>query len=104
MNVTILIVDRDPRWPAFLEQEKEIHISSLKNQLAEIEHTVSTAVPGLAAKPIIDIMLGLHQDVRLDACIKPLKQRGYEYISKYESIFPFRRYFEEISADSPTIF
>ncbi len=80
MNVAILIVDRNPRWPAFLEQGKEILISLLKNQLAEIKHTGSTAVPGLAAKPIIDIMLGLRQDVRLDACIKPLKQRGYVYI------------------------
>ncbi len=58
MNVAILIVDRNQRWPAFLEQAKEILISSLKNQLAEIEHTGNTAVPDLAAEPIIDIMFG----------------------------------------------
>jgi GrpB-like predicted nucleotidyltransferase (UPF0157 family) len=95
LNAGIRIVDHDPCWPTFFEREKGILVSSLENQLEGIKHIGSTAVPGLAAKPVIDIMLGLKQDVMLDACIEPLKQLGYDYISKYESSLPLRRYFEK---------
>ena len=51
----IILVDYDPRWPALFEHERA-HLSGLLGKDAlSIEHMGSTAVPGLAAKPVVDI-------------------------------------------------
>lgn len=53
----IRIVDYDPAWPVLFEQERRLLEPVLSPWLAgSIEHIGSTAVPGLAAKPVIDIM------------------------------------------------
>lgn len=57
----IEIVPYDPVWPATFEEEAAILRERLAPWLAgPIEHVGSTAVPGLAAKPVIDIMAGVH--------------------------------------------
>ncbi len=56
-DAEIEIVPYDPLWPAAFVAERELLHSVLKPWLAgDIEHVGSTAVPGLAAKPIIDIL------------------------------------------------
>ncbi len=44
-----------------------------------LEHVGSTAVPGLAAKPIIDILMGFRDETEYEACRTALKQLNYEY-------------------------
>ena len=57
----IEIVPYDPSWPGRFEQERESLRQILSAWLAgPIEHIGSTAIPGLAAKPVIDIMAGVH--------------------------------------------
>ncbi|HEY5944219.1 MAG TPA: GrpB family protein [Kofleriaceae bacterium] len=56
----VIIVPYDPAWPSLFEAEREL----IEGQIARfivggIEHIGSTAVPGLAAKPVIDIMAGV---------------------------------------------
>ncbi len=58
-----------------------------------IEHIGSTAVPGLAAKPVIDVLLGAASLADVEAKIAPLGALGYEYVPKYETELPMRRYF-----------
>lgn len=58
-----------------------------------IEHVGSTAVPGLGAKPIIDIMLGASALPEVEARIGQLASRGYEYVPEREAQLPERRYF-----------
>lgn len=58
-----------------------------------IEHVGSTAVPGLGAKPIIDIMLGVSALPEVESRIAQLEWRGYEYVPEYEAQLPERRYF-----------
>jgi GrpB-like predicted nucleotidyltransferase (UPF0157 family) len=53
----ILIVDYDPRWPELFGREAVRIRAALGNRALRIEHTGSTAVPGLVAKPIIDMLL-----------------------------------------------
>lgn len=53
----IVIVEYDPRWPNVYEREAERIRAALGSRALEIEHTGSTSVPGLAAKPIIDALL-----------------------------------------------
>jgi GrpB-like predicted nucleotidyltransferase (UPF0157 family) len=51
------IADYDPAWPARFEQERARIEAALGPQALRIEHIGSTAVPGLAAKPIIDVLV-----------------------------------------------
>src|SRR5258706_15598010 len=53
----IAIVNYDPRWPALFEREADRIQAALAGRTVRIEHTGSTAVPGLVAKPIVDILL-----------------------------------------------
>ncbi len=87
-------MDYDPLWPGLFEEEKDRLLSCVGKWALGIEHIGSTAVPGLGAKPVIDIMVGVR--ILQDAdyyCLAPIVSLGYEYIQKYETDFPFRRYF-----------
>ena len=53
----INLVDYDPAWPALFEREEQRIREALGDQVVRLEHTGSTSVPGLAAKPIIDMTL-----------------------------------------------
>ncbi|MGB8354353.1 MAG: GrpB family protein [Chthoniobacteraceae bacterium] len=56
-DAPIHLVDYDPQWPRLFEEERALLHPILLPWLAgPIEHIGSTAVPGLAAKPVIDIM------------------------------------------------
>src|SRR5271170_3308792 len=53
----IPVVDYNPRWPELFAQEAARIRSALGSRALRIEHVGSTAVPGLAAKPVIDLLL-----------------------------------------------
>jgi len=75
------------------EEEKRLLREVLGEVSAKVEHIGSTAVNGLAAKPIIDIMLGLPDFSVADKLVTRIEALGYEYIKKYEDEMPFRRFF-----------
>src|ERR1700722_14289895 len=73
----IVIVDYDPRWIEQFQQHAEILSRVLGSKALAIEHVGSTSVPGLAAKPIIDIDV-LVEDSSDEASYLPaLVQAGY---------------------------
>ena len=87
----VIISDYDPMWPGCYAEERNCIMGILGNKIAGIEHIGSTAVPGLVAKPILDLMIGL---VRLEdgpPCVDPLV--ALEYESKGEFGIPGRLYF-----------
>lgn len=92
---TIVIVDYDPRWPAQYEAEAGRLRKALGPQLVALEHCGSTAVPGLAAKPVIDLIGALRDLGKTAACIEPLRRLGYTYVPEYEAEMPERRYFRK---------
>lgn len=53
---SVKIVDYDERWPQLFRTEREMLLALPSNPIVDIEHFGSTAVPGLPAKPIIDMM------------------------------------------------
>jgi GrpB-like predicted nucleotidyltransferase (UPF0157 family) len=55
MKQTIELVDYDHRWPNQFRELKAIYLHALGEQVISIEHVGSTSVPGLAAKPVLDI-------------------------------------------------
>ncbi|MEH2121011.1 GrpB family protein [Nostoc sp.] len=74
------IVEYDPCWQTLFAQEAERIWQALGNNLvAEIEHIGSTAVPGMAAKPVIDIMVGVHSLVDAKSAVSILESLGYVY-------------------------
>lgn len=76
---TILIVDYDPTWPEQFEAEERRILDAIGDLVTSVEHVGSTAVPGLASKPIIDVMIGLRTKADGERTIEPLERAGYEY-------------------------
>ena len=73
----ILIVDYDARWPKLFRREADRIGAVLQDRALRIEHTGSTSVPGLAAKPIIDILLEVRNSADEDSYLPLLKSAGY---------------------------
>jgi GrpB-like predicted nucleotidyltransferase (UPF0157 family) len=93
MKGKIEIADYDPRWPELFEAERQRILEATNGLIIAIEHIGSTSVPGLAAKPVIDIMPGLRALSDAAQCIEPIVGLGYTYVPKYEQTMPERRYF-----------
>src|SRR5688572_377334 len=83
----------DPEWKISFSKEKELLSAALKGEDLSIEHIGSTSVEGLGAKPVIDILIGLADFSAADAVIPSIEKLNYEYISKYEDVMPYRRFF-----------
>jgi len=91
----IEILNYNPVWPARFAKEKASLLEAIGHWVMVIEHIGSTAVPGLGAKPIIDIMVGVHRLADARYCIAPLAAIGYEYVPQFEDEMPERRYFRK---------
>lgn len=74
----IVIADYDPEWPIRFEQERETIVCALADRAIAVDHIGSTSVPGLAAKPIIDICLTVADSADESAYLGSLVQAGYE--------------------------
>ncbi|MDP4220595.1 MAG: GrpB family protein [Bacteroidota bacterium] len=77
------------------EAERLELMEAIGHYVADIQHIGSTSVRGLAAKPIVDILIGLRRLLDAQDCIMPIEALGYEYVPEYESVFPERRYFRK---------
>lgn len=93
MGPAITIVGYDPQWPGLFEQEQHRIVDALGPVVVAMEHVGSTAVPGLAAKPIIDLMLGVRRLVDAETAAPKLLELGYEYVP--QDPIPGRRYFHK---------
>lgn len=80
-------------WPKLFETEKKSITTAIGNQIADIQHVGSTAVPGMSAKPILDIAIAVRNFETARACIEPLLKLGYTF--KGENGIPRRHYFQK---------
>jgi len=99
MAQPVIIVDYDAGWPRRYEEERARILGAIGRWLVAIEHIGSTAVPGLGAKPIIDIMPAIGSLADAPQCVEPLRVIGYEYVPEFESVLPERRYFRKGSPE-----
>ena len=95
MKGPLVIVDYDPRWPDLYEEEKGQILDVIGHVAVAIKHVGSTAVPGLGAKPIIDIMVAIPDLADAQKCTYPMLCIGYEFVPEYEDFIPERRYFHK---------
>lgn len=75
----VVVTAYDPRWSALFQRERARLIEVLGPTAAAVEHVGSTAVPGLAAKPVLDILVGATPFPLAEDRLAALGALGYEY-------------------------
>jgi GrpB-like predicted nucleotidyltransferase (UPF0157 family) len=100
----VAVVPYDPRWPERFAEEKRHLLACLPADLIRrIEHFGSTAVPGLAAKPIVDLLVEVTSLDQTRERIAPLLEaQGYDYFwrsSWGDNTPPFYAWFIKRGAD-----
>lgn len=91
--MTICVVKHDPNWAKEFEYEAKKILNQLGNIVNHIHHIGSTAVPGLMAKPIIDMLLDVKNLADLDQQNNKLENLGYEVMGEFGILG--RRYFRK---------
>jgi GrpB-like predicted nucleotidyltransferase (UPF0157 family) len=77
LNGPVTLVDYDPRWPdQFTREAARVH-GTLGRRALQVEHIGSTSVPGLAAKPVIDILLVAADSADEPSYVPALQTAGY---------------------------
>ena len=90
MGNKIEIIAYDAQWPRQFDVERERITAALGAVALRIEHNGSTAVPGLAAKPIIDIQISVASIQPLETYATALRQLGYHHVPHPDDAFcPF---------------
>ena len=98
---SIVVVDYDPTWAALFEREHTRLANILGSGMMAIEHVGSTSVAGLAAKPIIDLLIGVKSlPDASSSFLEPLATLGCSYVPEYESWLPGELFFRK-SVDGP---
>jgi 16S rRNA processing protein RimM len=98
----IEVVDYDPEWPKMFEAEASRLQEAFGDVPVRIEHVGSTSVPGLAAKPSVDIQVSVPDFYDRDAYFGPLFSLGYEHVPDPDfTEYPF---FGWPSAKAPSTF
>lgn len=94
---SIFIADYDQRWPQMFDDERARIVDAIGEWAADVQHVGSTSIPGIAAKPIIDIAVHLHSLVDALKCITPLIENlQYECLGEFG--IPDRIYFRKGTA------
>ena len=93
LNRPIHVVDYDPNWPSLFEAEKALILAALGAGDIQIEHFGSTSVPGLAAKPVIDIAVGVDDlEHSQDFIFQPWKNWAIPMSQRWKRRLPMRRF------------
>lgn len=91
MQREMLVVPYNDLWVEMYEEEKNLLSSIMGDLIIDIQHFGSTAVKGLSAKPIIDIMIVVNDIVQIDVFNSIMEQYGYN--ARGENGIAGRRYF-----------
>ena len=74
-----MLAEYSPSWRGAFREERAILAGALASVPCEIEHFGSTAVPGLRAKPILDIAIGIEAPHPIEDCIPAIQATAYVY-------------------------
>src|SRR6266568_3023147 len=88
---TVRIVPYDPEWPLLFDVEARRLRSALAPLPIVLEHTGSTSVPGLAAKPVLDILAGVTEGASVERYV--VKLIGAGYLHRGDRGIPGREFF-----------
>jgi GrpB-like predicted nucleotidyltransferase (UPF0157 family) len=90
----VRIVEYDPAWPTLADAELRRIEEALGEVAVRLEHVGSTSVPGLAAKPIVDLQLSVDAILPQERYVQPLERLGYLFAPAPES--PDRHFFAKL--------
>ena len=91
--MAVRVVPYSEAWPGDFAAIRTELLAAFNDDTILIEHIGSTSVPGLCAKPVIDVLVGALSLKDIEVAIPRLAAAQYEYVSKYEVQLPMRRYF-----------
>jgi GrpB-like predicted nucleotidyltransferase (UPF0157 family) len=77
LNSTIYLAPYDPRWPSEFAQIARRVRGALGDKVLLLEHVGSTSVPGLSAKPVIDMVLGVADSADESSYVAPLERENF---------------------------
>jgi len=97
MSLRIYIADYDERWPALYREVSRSLVEAFGDYACEMQHVGSTSVPGLGAKPIIDIAVNLRDYPLPQNVIEAMEALGYTHMGEYG--IAGRHYFKRYSDD-----
>jgi len=87
----VVVVPSDPRWPILFEQAAAELSTALGPAMLAVHHVGSTAVAGLCAKPILDLLVSVPSFSGAERLVPQLRELGYEFRPNEE--IPDRHYF-----------
>lgn len=88
----VSLVAYNGAWPQLFEAERQ-RLSALCPWLLQVEHFGSTAIPGMAAKPIIDILAGVESMAVADSLVELILASGYTTSREFNAKLTDRRWF-----------
>jgi GrpB-like predicted nucleotidyltransferase (UPF0157 family) len=91
-DAPVELLEYDPAWPALYDREERKIRMALGDRALQVEHTGSTSVPGLAAKPIIDIVLVVEDTTDEDAYVGDLEEAGYTFRAREPDWYEHRMF------------
>lgn len=90
LSRTIELHEYDPAWPGVYAHEEELVRAALGDRVVRIEHAGSTSVPGLPAKPIVDMILEVPDTTDEAAYVLDLEAAGYTFFLRERNWFEHR--------------
>jgi GrpB-like predicted nucleotidyltransferase (UPF0157 family) len=87
------VVPHDPRWRDAFEAEAKQVAAALGGNVVAVHHIGSTAIPGIYAKPIVDLLVEVRDVTEVDGRSSAMESLGYEVMGEYG--IPGRRYFRK---------
>ena len=96
MAMRMVVVEHDPAWRTEFEEESQRISRVLGDGVLRLHHIGSTAIPGIFAKPVIDLLMEVENIAELDANSCAMEGLGYESMGEFG--IPGRRYFRRNNA------
>ena len=96
----VVLVPHDPSWAGLYAQEAALWREVLREEVVDVAHIGSTTIPGIVAKPIIDMLITVRDVARVDDYDATLAAIGYR--ARGENGIPGRRYFVKGSEELHT--
>ncbi|MDX2241092.1 MAG: GrpB family protein [Leptolyngbyaceae cyanobacterium bins.302] len=91
------VVPHNPDWRSQFMAESQTIATALGSNVITIHHIGSTAIPGIYAKPIIDLLVEVESITQMDQQVAVMQALGYEAMGEYG--IPGRRYFRKHNAE-----
>lgn len=96
MGDEVVVVAYDASWPSKFDQAKARVCELLGARALGVEHIGSTSVPGLSAKPVIDLLVGTESLAQADDCVPLLVADGWDFPPEVNSKIEGRRFLRKL--------